>query len=682
MKNILKIGRISFLSTILACVLGGGWSSCNDDPDSENYYTFTGEMMSDYLQNRAQYSQFAEIVTRAGLMNQLSAYGHYTCFAPDNDAVTQFLKEKGCTLESLTEAECDTIARTHLLNSMCSTYDMAGTLLNMMKRQLSTTRDVDENENPIVIVNRRSIVAFATQNDSVENGIVQPIDRVLESSTNTLPDQLELDPVISLYAEALDRTGLAEEMRVSLDPDYEYVEEYYDYTSGSEPEEAAIHPEERKIGFTAFMVPDSILQSKYGVTDLKGLYDLACSIYDVTYPDDASAEGHKFENLSDSVNPLRRFMAYHILTRNIGGLDKLTVCGDATTGMRKDFGVYTAKMNPVDWYPTLLPYTMLKAEHLTVSKWVGAGTRNDYYLNRRYDDQYQVEGVHVQAEVQDVDNLLTNGTYNYIDDILAFDETTRDVVDNCRMRIDFSSLFPELTTNNIRMNGYMDKTGETNDHTFPYGYNYFFPDGYLDGVTIGKNGYFIYRRPREGYWSLHGDEFVCQGNFDISFKLPPVPFESDWQIRLGYAAMNGRRGVAQVYFDGKPQGIPLDMNRDLKYILYGSYSASFTAFNSLSESQRIENKKTLKNKGYYYGCNGGYHGSNASSGESFADVYATLRIVLCTVHIAPGEDHYLRVRAVSDNKGSNNNEAMLDYLELVPKSVYGVTDEGAEEDDL
>ena len=68
--------------------------------------------------------------------------------------------------------------------------------------------------------------------------------------------------------------------------------------------------------------------------------------------------------------------------------------------------------------------------------------------------------------------------------------------------------------------------------------------------------------------------------------------------------------------------------------------------------------------------------------ETFADVYATLRIVPCTVHIAPGEDHYLRVRAVSDNKGSNNNEAMLDYIELVPKSVYGVNDEGAEDDDL
>ena len=33
-------------------------------------------------------------------------------------------------------------------------------------------------------------------------------------------------------------------------------------------------------------------------------------------------------------------------------------------------------------------------------------------------------------------------------------------------------------------------------------------------------------------------------------------------------------------------------------------------------------------------------------------------------------------------KKGNDNEFMLDYIELVPKSVYGVTDEGAMEDML
>ena len=60
-------------------------TSCSDEPDSEYFYTFTGEMMSDYLKNRPEYSEFAEIVERAGLMDLLAAYGHYTCFAPNTN---------------------------------------------------------------------------------------------------------------------------------------------------------------------------------------------------------------------------------------------------------------------------------------------------------------------------------------------------------------------------------------------------------------------------------------------------------------------------------------------------------------------------------------------------------------------------------------------------------------------
>ena len=46
------------------------------------------------------------------------------------------------------------------------------------------------------------------------------------------------------------------------------------------------------------------------------------------------------------------------------------------------------------------------------------------------------------------------------------------------------------------------------------------------------------------------------------------------------------------------------------------------------------------------------------------------------------KDHFLRIRCASKSKVGNNNELMLDYLELVPKSVYGIVDDGEIEDDL
>ena len=60
----------------------------------------------------------------------------------------------------------------------------------------------------------------------------------------------------------------------------------------------------------------------------------------------------------------------------------------------------------------------------------------------------------------------------------------------------------------------------------------------------------------------------------------------------------------------------------------------------------------------------------------------TFRRVLCQTYIDNTKEHYIRIRCASKSKTGNNNEFMVDYLELVPKSVYGVVNEGEIEDDL
>lgn len=649
-------------------------SSCNDDPDSEYYYSFNGEMMSQYLQNRPEYSQFTQVVERAGLMKQLSAYGHYTCFCPNNEAMSRYLAEKNKTLEGLTQAECDTLARTHLLAATYSTFEMKDGVLatqNMNKRPIEVSHELDDDENSIVVLNGASHVPFKLQNDSVENGIMQPIDRVLESSTRSLPDLIKLNPTVSIYYSALVATGLDEKMKGYKDDEYESTEVFYDYITGSNIHEAATPPDDKLYGYTAFVVQDDVL-AKLGIKDLKGLYDRACKIYK-DYEGDPE---YGFDHLNSPKNPLYQFMAYHLLNRNVQGWNYLTV--------RDDFGTMTNMMNPTDWYTTMLPHSMMKLEHLTCTDYQGYEPEmGGRYVNRRTDELFHERGAKVFDSSKDKEykHIALNGIYFYVDDILKYDDVTRSTVENCRMRMDFSTIFPEVMTNDMRMNGDRTKDDDNNgsqyDHTYKYGRNFYFPNGYLDGVSVGGNGYFIYRRPRQGYWSLHGDEFICQGNYDITFRIPPVPFESDWQIRLGYAAMN-IRGIAQIYFDNVPQGIPLDMTRDLAHSsILGS---NFKTYTTMKDDEKQEDKKTLKNKGFYRGANGGFR-TDGSTPQRFSDIQQTLRIVLCTVHLTPGEDHYLRVRAVSSKQG-NNNEVMLDYLELVPKSVFGVTDEGAQEDDL
>lgn len=674
------------LALLPACLLSLALvTGCSDDPDSDNYYVFKGEMMDQYLKTHEQFSEFAEIVQRAGMMDLLSAYGHYTCFAPTNDAVNTYLKGLGKnSVSDLSDADCDTIARTHLVDNMYITSEMYdGTLptANMNNRFIEVTHALDSDSNSVVRLNRSANILFTLQDDSVENGIMQPIDGVLTSSSRMLANVLKDNPRISIFDKALEMTHLEDSLYAYRDASYN-AKSYprIRYVSHVNKETATV-PDEKKRGFTAFVPTDDVLEKKYGITNVQQLYQKACEIYDKTYPEDANAPYHSIDSVTNRKNPLNRLIAYHILTRDVVGWNLLTP--------RNDIGIVTTQMNPVDWYQTMLPHTMLKFERLTVVRYAGPSELGQRYVNRRYDDDYKILGAKISQTVEEgVENTALNGRYFYVDDLLAFDEQTRDIVDGVRIRMDMSTVFPELMTMNIRQNGDASHNDPEYDETAKYGRNYYFPNGYLDGVTV--NGNLIYRRPHNWYDSYEGDEMNMFGNFDITFKLPPVPFEGDWQIRLGYAS-EGTRGIAQVYFgtDPKnltPQGIPLDMTHALNdpAILGSKFVSNYS---SMTSDQKARDQKALKNLGFYRGAAGGYrvngegHPTGYSDRTVFVTVYNVQRIVLCTVHIDPNKDHYLRFRCVSTKKG-NDNEFDLDYIELVPKSVYGVTDDGEMEDDL
>lgn len=689
------------------------FTACSDEPEGDNFRTFSDEMMSTYLKNRSQYSLFTEVVTRAKLMDLLSAYGSYTCFLPTNQAMETYLSGKGLSAVSqMSDADCDTLARTHMLDVLYSSYSMPEGVLtqpNMNNRYLTVSRELDESQNQIICINGDAHVIRELQDDSVTNGIIHPIDKVLESSTDYLADVIGRNPNLKLFTEALSKTKLKDSMALYRDPNYQQVLNqdgtafFFDYTTGDRIYESARSPKEKLYGYTAFIVPDNVLKEKYGIETLEQLYNKACEIYDPIYGG-INEDYHKFKNsdtdfspLTDRRNPLNRLISYHLLNRNVHGYNLLTVVNN--------YGIRADKINPTEWYQTLFPYAMMKVEKVTVDNYVRGAVKNDIYLNRREDDRYSgITGAHVLPTVEgDYNNEALNGIYFLIDDLLKYDNVTKDQVMNCRMRMDMSTIFPEVMTNSMRMN-YKSETAlftndPTHDHSETYGTNYFFPEGYLEGVKVSNNGYFIYRRPRLGFYSYCGDEFICQGNFDVTFRIPPVPTEGDYQVRLGFAAMKVR-GIVQIYFDenqsGKmePQGIPLDMRHDLSHttILGSTYWNAHANYDNLSDEQKSEELKELKNKGYYRGA----YGANTSwslqpilnyTGTPMSNMAPTLRLVLCTVHIRPNEDHHVRVRLVSENLNDdptvdNNNEAMLDYIEIVPKSVYGITDEGMAEDPL
>ena len=164
-----------------------------------------------------------------------------------------------------------------------------------------------------------------------------------------------------------------------------------------------------------------------------------------------------------------------------------------------------------------------------------------------------------------------------------------------------------------------------------------------------------------------------------------MPESGEYQLRLGFCALP-TRGVMQTYFDGVPVGIPLDMTKFLDSELYiGSRFESDETkakYNQKSAEEKAEEQKLLKNLGAYRDGSSQYHFSSDGNKNFFIGNARTYRRILCQVPIDATKDHYLRFRVASDGKQGNNNEFMLDFFEIVPKSVYSVDGTGDMEDDL
>ncbi len=704
----LKNKFILYAAFAFSCLLGLSVTSCNDDIPSESYYTFTGEMLSDYLNTRSEYSEFVKIINRTqesergvNIMDLISTYGQFTCFAPDNNAVAEYLKQNGYSSVSDIPANlCDTIARTHLVNGRAfGTEDLLGTSslssVNMNDRYLQVqeafayvengdtiyTTDTLEIEGKDDIhntyrLNRSGYMYFNHSNDSVENGIVHTVNAVIASSNQSVFDLMEENESLTLFSAAMDLVGIAEFIQgrikdTTWDPDLYEDRSVY---SGAQWDYCHI-PEYKNYGFTVFACPDDVLADKYGITDLQSFYDYARGIYggdalDVNDPANAEA-------LQDWRSPLRRLVAYNILKQK-GMYDDLT---SITT-------IETTQVNPTEWYATMDSMTTIKIERLTVTRYIGEGdndVRNNIYLNRGDMSRgCMTQGIRVISDVGDYINEGSNGVYYITDGLADYGEITKQDIFNTRMRMDFYYMFPELMTNNTRdgrTNNYQSNSNNPDKNvTSP---NYWFPNGYLDNVKVNDDGIFLFQSQHNTYWSYEGDEFNLASDvnsYDITFNLPSVP-TGTYQIRLGFAPMPSR-GICQFYLDGEPQGIPFDMRDTGLESRIGFFNLTSSSY---SDEELEAAKKNMHNMGWYhgprsvfnFGTEGTVDGSNSTK-NLFCNNIHTMRYVLCTTTLDENTQHTVRIKSIW---AVGTALVMIDYLELVPKSVYGVEGEGKAEDD-
>lgn len=627
--------------------------SCSDDPTAENYYTFTGEMVSDYLDNRPNlYSEFTEILHRSGMYGMMATYGTYTCFAPTNKAIDEYLQERGLnSVDQLSNAECDTLSWNHIIKKAWFTTSLTDGNIptaNMNERFLTFSCDSDSvtGGNVMYYVNMASKLII--RDDSVENGVVHTLDHVIQPSSSYLPEIMLDDENISIFNSALSLTGMSDSL-------YKYLDDSYTCGIDSINKGVPFHragamymsyyPQNRMQRYTALVETNGVF-AKRGINNLSDLKDYAKEVYDEMYPEDAGKYDKEWTNRK---NPLNRFISYHLLPY-YGAINDFTI---SESGI--DYKSTCSMPNLIDctdWYTTLMPGTIMKM----------SAPAEGLFINRKgVDKRFRVRGVKVYTPTEmkavhdqelldagrpaaPLNQQALNGIYHYIDDVLTYNAETRDVVFNDRIRWNVVSLSTEFLNAGAR--------GNTNGkHLAAF--------KQIEGWDFHGHTPTLTFRERNTWNQTYSDGVDLIGQFDISFKLPPVPANT-YEIRFAYGA-GVDRGVVQIYFGEKdhmqPMGLPIDFR-----IFGGDPTIGFVD-DVEDEEQNRAIDKAMHNRGYMKDMDSWNQGGSTN----LRSVSGKLRKILTTQALDPNKEYWLRIKLVLDNAEA---ELPINYFEFCPKSVY------------
>ena len=525
------MNRLFWIAAILFTL-----ASCTEQIDTSSRYVFTDKTITQYLEGKDYYSEYMRLLgkTRVSpysettLKQLLSARGHYTVFAPTNDAIQAYL-------DSL----------------------FAGGIIKEPSWEGFTEQSVLDS------ISIEGVAAINKNNRGIvlTNGFVHQMEGVIAPSDKRLGDMVrewihQPNSGYSVMARLIMACGLEDTLNAYRDETWEElyltggVKNLPNHTSVGQ---AGTIPQHRYFGFTLFAETDRFWEETLGqkVEDISpdmvrdflqqsGLFDYI--------------EGTTFDdNYTSQMNVLNQFVTYHLLPQRIGR-DNLVIhyneLGYNATSSK------TPTIPIMDYYETMgLPrllktYESRESEGIYLNRFPrlrnGRGqfgpTReniNDYHESGLFpplkgasttpDENLGIRVLTTSEAGTDATNIA-NAVVHPIGGLLVCTENVCNQMGSQRIRFDACCTMPEMMNNNIRQTRAYYPDGAANVRAIPTNYPY------LESVEIREGTQFYYLQGYlSGYHNLQGDEFNIIGQYDFTMKLPPVPRAGQYEIRFGVA---------------------------------------------------------------------------------------------------------------------------------------------------
>lgn len=673
------------LSFLLTLTGAGLMQSCQDNIDEGNFAIKTQQSLMEYIGTNPELSSLATLLNRvqfghkeqaSPLSAVLAARGTYTVFAPNNEAIDSFMVKNDIPcLDSINDEMAELITYSCIIdNEDTHPYETPDfptpgtfTKTNLNNRSIKSSLD----QNGFYVINDEAPVV--KENVEALNGFLHIVSRVIAPSNKNIYELVTCADNMQIISHLMAVTGYDSVMSIPS-RDLAYERENHplvaDYKINNYPMKI---PQYRYLGCTAFLETDSTFEAEWNlpverdaegtITNFEQLMPIITAKCENLYQTGGAAA----DNLKDGDNAVNRFVSYHFIDGKMA-YDKLV----------RHYNEYGYDMGSNLWQPQTKYYpTNLTAYFTTLGKYpqlmkitqVGeAGmikedargifiNRISKHRNGRNDDYQEiaapVRGIRVYDTNLNYDNNAINGYYLPIKQVLAFDENTRINMGKERIRLEMMCLLPELISSNLRGAGYMN---------FPHG----FCANLMNESKGTKNSYICGAQMGTAGWAVtEGDHFDFCGLYDFVLRMPPVPRDGTYELRMGVHNY-WSRGMTQIYFgedinDLTPCGLPVDMR-----LTPGPDNIACPWIEDTDDDDfNIENDRNLRNQRYMKGPR--FYTTNRNKETNFRNDKASMRFVIDTRDMKADRSYYIRFKSVLK---SLTVEHYVDYFEYVPKNIY------------
>lgn len=699
------MNKNKFLIYCLQVLLGAGamglvstsFVSCKEDVNSSNFSISSKQSMADFLATTDSLSDIKSILERvklgsaegaSSIYSVVSARGVYTLFAPSNKAVRAYTKALIGTedVSKLSDDQASLIAESCIIDNtggaayQSTSFPLNGTFdqatLNGRILACEERADLESSgATTYFVINGNARVSVIDK--EVSNGYVHVVDAVIAPSSSRVTELLEQADNMAISQKLYEQTGLSALLVNERDSVYErepHTTTHVNLSNYDQTQFTQASVQHRLKGYTIFVETDEVLQNWIGATikrddagnitnwDSEVLPALTVKCKEA-YPEATATD------LKDPNNAVNKFLTYHVIEGRLAAGSFVRHYTEYNYQAGSDKQNPQQANFPVDvWdYYTTIDRRLVKISQASG----GESDEKPYYINRITDHNYYINGTGKETTVikrgavisptngEKVNNAI-NGFYYPIDGVLLYDQSMRDALGSERMRFDLSTMLPEFYSNGLR------------SPRTPYTV---FDGNYFDNITLNSSSTDILflsdatSKTGGGWNDYQGDEFIFMGAYDFVLKLPPVPKDGQYEIRMG-TSNNSLRGMAQIYFgDDKtnlnPIGLPLDMR------LGGTdVSIGWVADVENDSATNAANDRSMRNQGYMKAPK---YMTSPNTKNTFRAASGVLRRIITQAYMEADKTYYLRFKSALRTTSA---QFFVDYFEIVPRSVYnGVTSE-------